>query len=383
MKNCFELGSETATGQILDQSVGLKDTLRKASEAFKWDEKWKFLPALKELEKADRRKGVGMAVGWYRTSIGTFFDGCGANLHLQDDGSVLLHQGTTEMGQGSYTVLSQIASEALGVAVEDVRVVAPDTDVAPESGPTVGSRSTTLMGNAILMAAEVIKKSLLESASEILGIATERLTAKNRRIYDRENPDRFVELKEAAKRCAMDGKRMMGQGWYTPPRPSFDLETGQGSPYFVYTYSTQMAEVEVDIKTGAVDVLKVVATFDIGKAINPLMVEGQIEGGVMMGLGYALMEEVVLKEGMIQNLNLQDYIIPTALDAPEMDPIYIEYPNIHGPFGAKGIGEMPNIPAAPAITNAIANAVGIRIYDLPAHSERVYMAIKDRFEKGR
>jgi len=177
------------------------------------------------------------------------------------------------------------------------------------------------------------------------------------------------------------GRRMVGQGWYTPPKPSLNLETGQGSPYFVYTYCTQMAEVEVDIKTGAVEVLKLVASFDIGKAINPLMVEGQIEGGVMMGLGYALMEEVVLEEGVIQNLNLQDYVIPTASDGPEIKPIIIEYPNIHGPFGAKGIGEMSNIPTAPAITNAIANATGGRIYDLPAHCERVYLTIQKRFEK--
>jgi CO/xanthine dehydrogenase Mo-binding subunit len=382
LKNCFDLGSETATGQILEQSVGLKDTLEKAKEAFQWEKRWKPAPSLKELERSEKRKGVGMAVGWYRTSIGTSGDGCGVNLHLQEDGSVLLYQGLTEMGQGSYTVLSQIAAEALGVGMEDVRVVPPDTDIAPESGPTVGSRSTTLMGNAILMAAEVIKKSLLESASELLGISPDRLIAKNKRIYDRENPNRFVPLKDAARRAMATGRRMMGQGWYTPPRPSFNLETGQGSPYFVYTYSTQMAEVEVDVKTGMVEVLKLVASFDIGKAINPLMVEGQIEGGVMMGLGYALMEEVIMTEGLIQNLNLQDYIIPTALDVPEIQPIIIEYPNIHGPFGAKGIGEMPNIPAAPAITNAIANATGGRIYDLPAHCERVYLAVQKRFEKG-
>ena len=168
------------------------------------------------------------------------------------------------------------------------------------------------------------------------------------------------------------GRGMMGQGWYTPPRPSFNLETGQGSPYFVYTYSTQIVEVEVDLKTGEVEVLQMVAAFDIGKAINPMMVEGQIEGGVMMGLGYVLMEEVLMRDGVVQNLSLQDYIIPTALDAPEIKPICVEYGNIHGPFGAKGIGEMPNIPAAPAITNAI----GARIYDLPAHPERVYMIIK-------
>jgi CO/xanthine dehydrogenase Mo-binding subunit len=381
LKNCFEVGSETATGQLLNQSVGLKDSMEKTKEAFKWDEKKKLAPDQKGLKNTEKRRGVGMAIGWYRTSIGTSSDGCGANLHLQEDGSVLLYQGITEMGQGSYTVLSQIAAEALGVTLEDVRVVTPDTDIAPDSGPTVGSRSTTLMGNAILIAAEVIKKSLVESASELLGVSTDRLIVKDRLIYDRDNPNRFVDLKEAAKQSKAMGRRMMGQGWYTPPKSSLDLETGQGSPYFVYTYCTQMAEVEVDIKTGEVEVIKIIATFDVGKAINPIMVEGQIQGGIVMGLGYALMEELVLKEGVIQNLNLRDYIIPTALDAPEIIPIYIEHTNVHGPFGAKGIGEMPNIPTAPAITNAIANAIGVRIYDLPAHSERVYMAIRRRFEK--
>jgi CO/xanthine dehydrogenase Mo-binding subunit len=259
-------------------------------------------------------------------------------------------------------------------------MVMPDTDIAPESGPTVASRSTTLMGNAILMAAEMIKKPLMESASEILRLPVERLVARNRLIYDRDNPDRCIELKEAAKRSMMLGRRLMGQGWYTPPRASLDQETGQGTPYFVFTYSAQMAEVEVDLKTGEVEVLKLVAAFDIGKAINPRMVEGQIEGGVLMGLGYALMEELVIKDGMTQNLSFQDYIIPTAMDTPEIVPIIVEHPNVHGPFGAKGIGEMPNIPAAPAITNAIANAIGARIYDLPAHSERVYTSIRNRLK---
>jgi len=380
MKNSFKSGAETATGQILDQSVGLKDTMEKAKEAFRWKERRRPTPDLKELEKGEKRKGVGMALGWYRTSIGAFSDGCGANLHLLEDGSVLLYQGITEMGQGAYTVLSQIAAEALGVAIEDVRVIVPDTDVVPEAGPTVGSRSTTLMGNAILMAAEMIKRPLLESASELLSIPPDRLIAKNRLIYDRDDPTRSIELKEAAKRSMSMGRRMMGQGWYTPPQPSLDLETGQGSPYFVYTYCTQMAEVEVDIKTGAVEVVKIVAAFDVGKAINPILVEAQIEGGIMMGLGYALMEGLILKEGGIQNLNFQDCMIPTALDAPQITPFIIEHPNIHGPFGAKGIGEMPNIPTAPAITNAIANAIGVRIYDLPAHRERVYMGIRERLK---
>ncbi len=378
MKNCFELGSVTATGQVLDQSIALKETMRSAADQFDWFKRWTPAPSQEEVEKVERRRGLGIAVGWYRTSIGTFSDGCGANIYAHEDGSVIIHAGVTEMGQGSHTVLAQIAAEELGVHFEDVRVMVPDTDIVPEAGPTVGSRSTALMGNAIIMASQVVKRSIFEAASEMLNVPIERLVAKNRLIFDREDETKGIEFKEAARRALVTGRRMMGQGWWAPPKPSFDVETGQGHPYFVYTYNTQMAEVEVDTKTGQVEVIKVIACFDIGKAINPILVEGQIEGGVMMGLGYAIMEEVLLEEGAVQNLNFQDYMIPTALDAPEIVPTIIEDPNQYGPFGAKGIGEMPNIPTAPAIVNAIANAVGVRIRDLPARPEKIFQAMRRR-----
>jgi CO/xanthine dehydrogenase Mo-binding subunit len=323
-----------------------------------------------------------MSIGWYRTGTGAYSEGCSANLHLQEDGSVLLYQGLVEMGQGSHTVLAQIAAEAMGVELEDVRVVTPDTDIAPESGPTVASRSTTLGGMAILEAAKMIKKPLFETASEILKAPPERLVAKNRMIYDRDDPNLCLELKEAATKAKLAGKRMMGQGWWSPPVSSLDPETGQGNANFVYSYSTQMTEVEVDLKTGEVEVIRMVSAYDIGKAINPMTLTGQINGGVAMGMGYALMEEIVLKEGMIQNLTLQNYIIPTALDMPGIVPVIVEHPNIYGPYGAKGVGEMANIPVAPAITNAIANAIGARIYDLPANPERVYIALRRRFDGG-
>ncbi len=174
----------------------------------------------------------------------------------------------------------------------------------------------------------------------------------------------------------------MGQGWWNPPIPTFDMETGQGLPNFVYSYSAQMADVEVDLRTGEVKVVQIVSAYDVGKAVNPMALEGQIEGGVAMGLGYALMEETVVKEGLIQNLNLQNYSIPTVLDMPDIVPIYVEHPNRYGPYGAKGIAEMANIPVAPAITNAIANAIGARIYDLPANPERVYITLRRRFDEG-
>lgn len=374
-KNAFKLGSLTATGQVLDQSVGLRDTLEACAKAFDWDRRYKETGYVDE--GRTKRRGVGIGMGWYRTSIGTSGDACGANVYVHEDGSVLLFTGITEMGQGSFTVLPQICAEELGIRLEDVRLVQPDTDMVPESGPTVGSRSTTLMGNAIILAAREVKQSILEMASEMLLVPLERLEARDRKIYDRENPNKTVLFREAAARCMATGKRLIGQGWWAPPPATLDPETGQGNPYFVYTYSTHMVEVIVDVETGVVDVTDFVAAFDVGKAINPKALEGQIEGGVAMGLGYALMEEVALKEGHIQNLHLGDYLIPTSLDVPDIKPIVLEVENKYGPYGAKGIGEMPNIPATPAILNAIANACGGRVRSLPADPERVYWAIKE------
>ena len=374
-KNAFKLGSKTATGQILDQSVGLRDTIEACAEAFEWDRRQSQIGYVDE--DRTKRRGVGVGMGWYRTSIGTGGDGCGANVYVHEDGSVLLYSGITEMGQGAFTVLPQICAAELGVRMEDVRLVKPDTDMVPESGPTVGSRSTTLMGNAIIMAARQVKESILETAAELLQVSVEKLEARDRKIYDRDNPDHALAFKDAVARCMATGKRLIGQGWWTPPMATLDPETGQGNPYFVYTYSTHMAEVLVDVETGEVEITNYVAAFDVGKAINPKAVEGQIEGGVAMGLGYALMEELVLDEGFAQNLSLQNYLIPTMLDVPDVLPIILEVENKYGPHGAKGIGEMPNIPATPAILNAIANACGGRVRSLPADPEKVFWAIRE------
>jgi nicotinate dehydrogenase large molybdopterin subunit len=376
LKNAFKLGSKTATGQVIDQSIGLRETMAETKRLFDWAGKRKPTPDPGQTACDDKRTGYGMAVGWYRTSIGTAADGCGVNLHLLEDGSVIIYQGCVEMGQGMHTGIAQIAAEALGTALEDVRVVAPDTDSAPESGPTVGSRSTTLMGNAILLAAQPIQESLMLSAAELLDTPVERLIARDRFIYDPDNPGDKLALKEAARRCMGMGRRMIGQGWYTPPKATLDPKTGQGNPYFVYTYATQMAEVEVDMRTGEVTVKRIAAAFDIGKAINPMLLEGQIDGGIGMGIGYALLEKVIIDKGVIQNLDFRNYLIPTSLDVPRIDAALLEMSNAHGPFGAKGIGEMPNIPTPATINNAIANAIGARLFELPIDSESVWRAMK-------
>jgi CO/xanthine dehydrogenase Mo-binding subunit len=373
-RNAFKLGSETATGQMLNQSVGLIDTLDACAETFEWGRRYR------EASNADkgstRRRGVGIGMGWYRTSTGSSRDGCGANVYVLMDGSVLLYSGITEMGQGSFTVLPQICAEELGINVDDIRLVQPDTDLVPEAGPTVASRSTTLMGNAIILACRPIKESIMEMASQMLSVPVEKLQAQNRSIYERDNPGNSIAFSQVAAKCYEKGKQLIGQGWWTPPPSSFNSETGQGNPYFVYSYSTQMAEVMVDVETGEVEVTDYVAAFDIGKAINPKAVEGQIEGGIAMGLGYALMEEIVLKNGYIQNLSLQDFLIPTMLDVPNVRSVIVETKNLYGPFGAKGVGEMPNIPTAPAIINAISHACGGRVRSLPADPEKIYWAIK-------
>jgi CO/xanthine dehydrogenase Mo-binding subunit len=374
-KNAFKLGSATATGQILDESIGLRETIEACAQTFDWDRRYREAGYVNP--ERTRRRGVGVALGFYRTSIGTSFDGCGANVYVQEDGSVLLFSGITEIGQGSFTVLAQICAEELGVNAENIRLVPPDTDLVPEAGPTVGSRSTTLMGNAIILAARQVKESILEMASQMLFVPVEKLEAKKGKIFNRDNPGRFVSFKDAASQCAATGKRLIGQGWWTPPPLGVDPETCQGNPYFVYAYSTQMAEVIVDVQTGEVEVTDQVAAFDVGKVINPLTAEGQIEGGVAMGLGYALMEEIILKDGYIQNLNLQDFLIPTTLDVPKVKPIFLEMKTKFGPYGAKGMGEMCNIPTAPAIINAIAHASGGRVRSLPANPERVFWAIQE------
>ena len=375
LKNGFKQGSTTATGQVLDQSVGLIDTLEACAESFNWEQKCKETGFVDE--QKTKRRGVGIGMGWYRTSIGISGDGCGANIHVHEDGSVLLFTGITEMGQGSYTVLPQICAEELGVNLEDVRYVVPDTDIVPESGPTVGSRSTTLAGNAIIMAARQVKESILDAASEMMNVPVERLEARNRMIFDRDNPVTSIMFQDAAMTCYKTGRRLIGQGWWTPPKSSLDPETGQGNPYHVYTFSTHMAETIVDIETGEVEITDFVAAFDIGKAINPKLVEGQIEGGVAMGLGYAVMENVVVENGYIKNLGLENYLIPTSLDVPRIKSVILEETNRYGPYGAKGIGEMPNIPATPAILNSIANACDARVRSLPADPEGVFWAIQN------
>lgn len=306
-----------------------------------------------------------------------------AFVKVNQDGTAVVYTGAADVGQGSTTVLAQIAAEELGIPYENVTMVTSDTKLTPFDLGTVASRVTYIVGNAVKRAAAEAKRILLEVAAEELKVDVEGLEASGGEIYVKGFPEKRIAISEVARKAEVGkGRPPIGCGSFNPVTTFLDPETGHGKPYGAYVFATQIAEVEVDTETGEVEVLRIVAVHDCGKAINPMLVEGQVEGGVAMGLGYALMEEMVLKDGEVKNPQFTDYILPTALDVPEIRVSIVERPEPTGPFGAKGIGEPSLLPTAPAIVNAIYDAVGVRIRDLPVTPEKVLRALKAQDKDG-
>lgn len=308
-------------------------------------------------------------------------DGCGAIVKVDDFGHVSLITGSTEIGQGSETVLAQIVAEVLGVRAEEVSVHNNDTDIKPWDVGVHASRTTFIAGNAAHLAALDARRQLFETAAEMLGAPPETLVARNGTIFavDGSSPvSKPLELGKVvrARHFREGGQIVIGEGWYDPPTKLVDKDTYKGNISAAYGFGAQMAEVEVDIETGRVRVLRLVCANDVGRAINPMAVEGQMEGGAQMGLGYALTEEVIVKEGRVLNPDFLDYRLFTSADMPEIESIIIETDDPMGPFGAKGVGEMGGTPTAAAIANAIYNAVGVRLTQLPMTPERVLQALE-------
>lgn len=321
------------------------------------------------------KRGMGISCMWYGIGNTGAPNPAGAFLDFLEDGTVLVLTGCADIGQGSSTVLAQIAAEELGVPVEDVLVAAGDTGVSPDAGATSASRQTYISGNAVRLAAQQAKQVLLAEAAQMLGAPAEDLETGEGRIRQK-IVGKSVSIKEVLASCRVRGKLTLGSGWFNPPTTVLD-GAGQGVPYAAYSFATQVAEVEVDTETGKVRVLRIVAAHDVGRAVNPQAVEGQIEGGCAMGIGYALTEEVQVASGEIKNTNFSAYILPMSLDMPDIYPIIVEEPEPTGPFGAKGVGEPALIPTAAAIANAVADALGIRFYELPITLEKVVQAVND------
>jgi CO/xanthine dehydrogenase Mo-binding subunit len=324
-----------------------------------------------------KHRGRGIACMWYPIGFTAAANPSAAMVKINEDGTATIVTGTVETGQGSLTVLAQIAAEALGIGYEDVHVVSADTDVTPMDTGAIASRTTYVTGNAVKLAAERALAVMFQVAAPMLGVAAGALEASEHRIQLRGLPQRSLPFGEVANYAySQAGQPPIGTATWNPPTVPLDPQTGQGKPFSTYVYATQIAEVEVDDETGEVSVLRVVAAHDCGTPINPMLVEGQVQGGIAMGLGFALQEEMLFDgEGRQRNATLCDYIVPTALDMPEIEVTIVESHDPTGPFGAKGVGEPTSVPTAAAIANAIYDAVGVRLTSLPATAEKVLAAI--------
>jgi len=324
-----------------------------------------------------KKRGKGMACMLYPIGFTSYPNPGTAFVKVNQDGTAVVLTGATDVGQGSTTALAQIAADELGIPYEAITMVTSDTERTPFDLGSVASRVTYIVGNAVKQAAGEAKQIILEAAEDVLETRAEDLAVGDGRVYVKEHPDQYVSIAGVAQKATMgDGRPPMGTGSYNPETTFLDPETGQGIPYEEYVYATQIAEVEVDTETGEVTILRLIAAHDCGKAINPMLLEGQLEGGVAMGLGYGLFEEMVLQDGQVQNPQLTDYVLPTALDVPQIELAIVEEPAPKGPFGAKGVSEAALLPTAPAIINAIYDAVGVRIRDLPATPVKILAALK-------
>ncbi len=325
-----------------------------------------------------KKKGVGIAIAFYPCGMSGGGDSSQAIVKVKGDGSVDLIIGSCDIGQGCKTVLAQMAAEELGVSYDKVSVVNTDTDATPICFGTFASRVTFVAGNATVMAAQEARSILFEVAADDLEAAPEDLVAADGKIYVRGVPDRAIDFAAVAGKANFAMRKLVvGRGHYMRDGVAPDPETGEVDPFPTLAWGAVLAEVEVDTETGEVQVLKLVCSYDMGKAINPLLTEGQIEGGAVMGLGAALMEDMYpfYPSRSWQPESLHDYVIPTAVDVPELQAAIYECPSTNGPYGAKGIGEMTANAPAPAIVNAIHDAVGVWITELPITPEAVLRAL--------
>nr|MBA2338638.1 molybdopterin-dependent oxidoreductase [Acidimicrobiia bacterium] len=313
------------------------------------------------------RRGVGVAGLWYGCGNTALPNPSTIKVGLNREGRVVLFQGAVDIGQGANTVISQICADAIGVPLDAIVRVGADTDTTPDAGKTSASRQTFVSGNAAFAAGQSLRRRLLYLAGASADALLEP-DGPTLLVHDR-GEVRSIDLTELP--ADEGGMVAVAEATYDPPTVPLD-ENGQGEPYAVFGFGAQLTELEVDLELGTVRLLKITAAHDVGRAVNPGLVEGQIEGGIAQGIGMALMEEYV--PGRTDNLH--DYLIPTIGDVPEVVSILVESNDPLGPYGAKGIGEHALVPTAPSILNALRDAIGVGIRTLPATPDRVLAAIR-------
>jgi len=363
--NALENGTSTVCGQVFEQSVGIKACLEALRPA------WVQAKQKCDLFNTDNKTlkhGVGIAAGWYGCGNTSLPNPSTIKAGICADGTIVLHQGAMDIGQGANTVIAQIFAQALGVSVYDLQLVGADTDITPDAGKSSASRQTYVSGNAAMLTGLAMREAILKLCN---ARENAKITFSSGKIEVSNGTERHdIDLSRMV--VDAEGYVLKSQKTYDPPTKPLD-ENGQGEPYAQFGYTTHLVVVEVDTKLGTVKPLKVTAAHDVGLAINPLLVEGQVQGGIAQGLGMALMEEYI--PGRTENLH--DYLIPTIGDIPPIETLIIEVPDAHGPHGAKGLGEHVLIPTAPAILNAVHNATGVRICQVPATPSRVRAALKE------
>lgn len=366
LTNALRDGQTTVAGQRMDSGVGIVDCLEALKPA--WDRALGAAARLNAQEGRTRR-GIGIASCWYGCGNTGIPNPSTIRLGITQAGELVLHQGAVDIGQGSNTVITQICADALGVPLGSIRVEGADTALTPDAGKTSGSRQTYITGKAAEKSGRALRETILRAAN-VSDAATLSLEVGAIVVAEGE-AQRRIDLSALPENGF--GYVMMAEESYDPPTVPLDAN-GQGKPYAVYGYGAQIVELDVDMALGTVRLARITAAHDVGRAINPLLAEGQIEGGIAQGIGMALMEDYV--PGRTENLH--DYLIPTIGDVPPIDTILVEVPDPEGPFGAKGLGEHVLIPTAPAILNAIRDATGVLVTRLPATPSRVLEAIRGR-----
>jgi CO/xanthine dehydrogenase Mo-binding subunit len=332
-----------------------------------------------------KARGRGIAAVNYPTGMNLGGDPTQALIFCQPTGGFSVKLASTDLGQGLKTVIAQIAAEALGVPLESITIDTGDTDSAPHCMGTFASRGTHRVGNAVMMAAQEARRALAGWGGRVGGAAAARapapddLVVADGAIYVRGSPDRTISVFDTALAAHFKyGRTISGRGIFLKPKSELDPETGACDPDSTEAHATTVADVEVDTETGEVTVLRLASAYEVGRQINPKMVEGQITGGAVMGMAHALMESVFPYYPSLEHHagSFAEYILPTALDVPEIASVVLEYPSSNGPYGVKGVGEMTANSPIPAIVNAIYDAVGVWITDLPATPEKVLRAIE-------
>ena len=358
-------------------SSGLKECVTKASKAANWKQK-----------KQDKipYKGIGLSCCNHVSGNRPFareFDGGSGIVRIGRDGRVMVYHGESDMGQGQNTTYAQIVAECLGVPMDMVNVAQVDTDISPFGLGSFATRGTLMGGNGVLAAAKEDYNQMAEVAAELLKAPAETIQCRKGVFFIKESPENRISFREVASQATIKhhGAPIVGTGFYRPPTELPDPVTKKGNVSPAYPFGCQIAEVEVDPDTGQVSVTNFVAAHDVGRAINPTATEGQIQGGIAQGLGWTLMEDMAYKEGKMINSGFVDYIVPSCFDVPNIKSIIVEPIEPNGPYGAKGIGEPALNPTMSAITNAIYDATGVRVKNLPVNPQELLAAMKKQADK--